>query len=182
MKKQLHIIRLLQQPHKTIILLFAAIILATTISVLALEIPWPKSTIYTKELRDIINTENIDDPLRGWSYYIINNENIVDPGEESQEIKGVINIGEIQEHSQAQLSIMALIKNIINYILGATWLIALIYLLVHGFIILTAAWDDTKYKKWLKWIKYAAIALVGIGLSFFMISLIFYIIRIITGR
>ncbi|MEI7557973.1 MAG: hypothetical protein WCJ45_03990 [bacterium] len=42
---------------------------------------------------------------------------------------------------------MDVIKNIVNYALGMVALVALIYLIYHGFLILTAAGDDTQYKK-----------------------------------
>jgi hypothetical protein len=61
--------------------------------------------------------------------------------------------------------------------LGFLGLIALIYLIYNGFLILTAAGDDTQYKKGLQSIKYAAIALGGIGASWLIISLIFRIIQ-----
>jgi len=41
-------------------------------------------------------------------------------------------------------------------------LVALIYLIYHGFLIVTASGDDTQYKQGLKGIKFAAIAIVGI--------------------
>lgn len=47
---------------------------------------------------------------------------------------------------------------------------ALVYLIYHGFIMLTASGDDTQYKKGLKGIKFAAIAIVGIGASRLIIS------------
>jgi len=45
---------------------------------------------------------------------------------------------------------------------------------------LTAAGEEDKYKKGLKGIKYAAIAMAGVGLSFFMISFIFRLINLLT--
>jgi hypothetical protein len=45
----------------------------------------------------------------------------------------------------------------------------------------TAAGDEERYNKWLNGIKYASIALAGIGLSWLIISLIFYIIDFIIS-
>jgi hypothetical protein len=58
-------------------------------------------------------------------------------------------------------------------------LVALIYLIYHGFLIVTAAGDDTQYKKGLKGIKFAAIAMVGVGASWLIVSGIFRLIALI---
>ena len=58
-------------------------------------------------------------------------------------------------------------------------LVALVYLIYHGFLILTAAGDETQYKKGLKGIKFAAIAMVGIGASWLIVSAIFWLIALI---
>jgi hypothetical protein len=55
-------------------------------------------------------------------------------------------------------------------------LVALVYLIYHGILVMTAAGDEAQYKKWLKGIQFAAIALIGVGLSWLIISFIFYII------
>lgn len=59
-------------------------------------------------------------------------------------------------------------------------MVALIYLMYHGVLILTAAGDEERFNTGLQGIKYAAIALAGIGLSWFIISLIFYLIDFIV--
>ena len=58
-------------------------------------------------------------------------------------------------------------------------LVALVYLIYHGFLIMTAAGDDTQYKKGLAGIKYAAIAIAGIGASWLVVSGIFWLIALI---
>ena len=60
-------------------------------------------------------------------------------------------------------------------------MVALVYLIYHGFIMLTAAGDDAQYKKGLKGIKFAAIAIVGIGLSRLIVSGIFRLIDLIIN-
>jgi len=74
---------------------------------------------------------------------------------------------------------MDVIKKIINYALWMLSLVALIYLIYHGFLILTAAGEEEQYKKGLKGIKYAAIAIVGIGASRLIVSFIFWLINLI---
>ncbi len=72
------------------------------------------------------------------------------------------------------------IKKVINWALGLLALIALILVLRGGFQMLFAAGDDGKFKKWRTILRQAAIALAFIGLSWLMVSLIFYVIGIIT--
>ncbi len=141
---------------------------------------WNTSTILNTDVNDAINTDNGDwttiwDPIREWAYQIVHSS------DEEHQIWWIINNDqEITEHSVALGATLDIIKNIINYALWLLSLVALIYLILHGFMIVTAGWDDEKYKKWLAWIKYAIIAIWGIWLSRFIISFIFWIIVEIT--
>jgi hypothetical protein len=85
----------------------------------------------------------------------------------------------ISSHENAQNQTLQVIKNLLNYALGMLWLVALIYLIYHGFLIVTAAGDDTQYKKWLSGVKYAAIAIVGIGVSWLVVSWIFWLLDLV---
>ncbi len=73
-----------------------------------------------------------------------------------------------------------IIKRTINWLLSMLWLIALVILLYWWFKMVTAAWDETKYKEWFKILKYAAGWLVFIALSFFMVSWIFWLISTVS--
>jgi len=144
---------------------------------------WNNSTILNTDINQAIDTSTSDwwttiwDPLREWAYHIVN----ADDWEIEHQIPNIINNNEaITDHNTALSNTLNIVTSIINYALGLISLVALIYLLVHGFIILTAAWDEAKYKKWLKWIKYATIALLGVWLSRLIISLIFRIIENIS--
>ena len=120
------------------------------------------------------NNNPITDPLRQWAYKIIDadySDTISD-----QELIWVINPWLINNHDTAMNSTMQIIKNLINYALGLLSLIALIYLIYHGFLMLTAAGDDTQYKTGFKWLKFAVIALVWVWLSRLVVSFIFWII------
>jgi hypothetical protein len=75
---------------------------------------------------------------------------------------------------------LQIIRNLVNYALGLVSLVALIYLIYHGILILTAMGDDKRYKEGLKGIQFAAIALIGIGLSWIVISTIFWMINKFT--
>lgn len=142
---------------------------------------WNTSTILNTNVNNVIDTDNwngtIWDPIREWAYQIINAED----GQTEHQIWWIIdNNNEITDHDTALKNTFGIITRIINYALGLISLVALIYLILHGFIILTAAWDETKYKQWLKGIKYAVIAIAGVWLSWFIISFIFWIIENIT--
>ena len=68
------------------------------------------------------------------------------------------------------------IKNAINWILGILATIALVVCLYGGFLMVTAAGDEKKYQKWLSVLKYAAIGLAIIGLSWLIVSVIFWFV------
>lgn len=118
-------------------------------------------------------SSSISNPLREWAYQVVHSD------DGNHTVWGIINNdAEISTHDTAMNRVLKIIKNIINRALWMLWLVALAYIILHGFIILTAAGDDSKYKKWMKWIKNAAIALAGIGLSWFIVS---FIMRIIVN-
>lgn len=71
------------------------------------------------------------------------------------------------------------IKSFINWMLGILALIALVILLWWGFQMVTAAGDDTKYKKGFKILQQAAIGLVFIGVSWLVVSLIFWLLGVV---
>lgn len=72
--------------------------------------------------------------------------------------------------------IMTVIKTFINWVLGLLSLIALVVLLYGGFNMVTAAGDETKYKKGFKILQQAAVGLAIIGLSWIIVSAIFRVI------
>ena len=72
------------------------------------------------------------------------------------------------------------VKNAINWVLGILALIALILLLWGGFQMVTAAGDDKKYEEGFKILKQAAFGLIMIGVAWFVVSIIFYVIGLVT--
>jgi len=112
--------------------------------------------------------ENSEDVLRRWTRDIMWWTNLRDPGN-------------IQTSEQAQTAMMMYIKNVINYFLALLGFIALVYLLYHWFLMVTAWGNEEKFKKWVQWLKTATIALFWIWLSWLVISLILYIISFITN-
>lgn len=77
-------------------------------------------------------------------------------------------------------SLITVVKNGINWVLGILALIALIILLWGGFQMVTAAGDEEKYKKGFTILKQAAIGLILIGIAWFVISIIFWLINLIA--
>ena len=71
------------------------------------------------------------------------------------------------------------IKSFINWMLGMLALIAMVMLLFWGFQMVTAAGDDAKYKKGFKILQQAAIGLVFIGVSWLMVSVIFWLLGVV---
>lgn len=74
-------------------------------------------------------------------------------------------------------SLISTIKTFVNRVLWILSLIALIITLRGWFQMLTAAGDETKYKKWFTVLKQAALWLVVVWLAWLFVSLIFYIIN-----
>lgn len=137
-------------------------------------VPDSQNYILNENDQQVLNTENINDPLRDGAY------NIISPVSWTGNLSGVVGVGDkISSHQNAQSKTMDVIKNIINYALWMLALVALVYLLYHGFLIVTASGDDTQYKKWLWWVKYAAIAIAWIGASRLIVSAIFWLLALI---
>lgn len=127
-------------------------------------------TIYTTEQEQAITADGISNPIRDGAFFVVNSG---DSG-----VWGIVSSNtEIQTHETAKLQTLNIVRNVINYALGLVSLIALVYLIYHGVLVLTAAGDETQYKKWLKGIQFAAIAIGGIGLSRIIVSAIFWIIN-----
>lgn len=74
----------------------------------------------------------------------------------------------------------SLISTVVNYALAIVWLVVLVYLLYHGFLALTAWSNSEQMNKWMQWIKYAFFALAGIGIAWFVISIILRFITLVT--
>lgn len=69
------------------------------------------------------------------------------------------------------------IKNFVNWILWMLSFIALVILLRWWFQMVTASWDENKYKKWFTILKQAALWLGVIWLSWLFVTLIMYLIN-----
>ena len=72
------------------------------------------------------------------------------------------------------------VKWAINWLLWILALIALVILLYGGFLMVTAAGNDDQYNKWFTILKHAAFGLVMIGIAWFIVSIIFWVINLVT--
>jgi uncharacterized membrane protein len=95
-------------------------------------------------------------------------------------LNGVYN-EEIEDTGTAWERTANYIKWVLNYILGIIGLVALIYLIFQWFRTLTAGTNEEEMNKAMKWIKYAIIAIVGVWLAWFILSLVFWLIQNITN-
>lgn len=134
---------------------------------------WSSSSITTSDATKVIIGVSEDNPIREWMQRPIEYE--------TGKIENVIDYdwNVFERHRDAIESTMKVIQSIVNYALGLLAIIALVYLIYHGFLVLTAGGDDAKVKKWQKWIKTAAIALIWIGLSWSIVSLILWFITLL---
>ena len=84
------------------------------------------------------------------------------------------------DNPQASDGLITVVKNGINRMIGILSLIALILLLWGGVQMVTSAGDQTKYEAWFKILKNAAFGLLMIWVAWFVVSLIFFVINLIT--
>ncbi len=143
----------------------------------ALEIPQTENYILNDNAQQVLNTQGVNDPIRDGAFRVVDSNGA---GAGSGELQGILGPnGQITDHTSAQNQTLQLVKNIINYVLGFLALVALIYLMYNGFLILTAGGDDTQYKKGIKSLQYAIIAIVWVGASWLIVSVIFWLLSII---
>jgi phosphatidylglycerophosphate synthase len=69
------------------------------------------------------------------------------------------------------------IKGGVNWVLGILALIALIILLYGWFLMVTSAGNEEQYKKWRTILQHAAIGLMLIGVAWFIISIVFWLVN-----
>lgn len=86
-----------------------------------------------------------------------------------------------KDASRWNASFIDIVKNFINRVLWILGLISLVILLYGWFNMVTAAGDEEKYNKWFKILKQAAMWLAFIGLAFFMVSIIFWLLGTVAG-
>jgi len=82
-------------------------------------------------------------------------------------------VAEANKGGSWSTSFLDFIQSAVNWILWILGLITIIILIWWGFQMVTAAWDDGKYKKWFTILKQAVIWLIMIWVSALIVNLIF---------
>lgn len=128
------------------------------------------STVYTRNEQDAVKTDDIcatdpaSNPLRCGMSNVWGS------------VQGLYYSGPIRSVYEAQNQTLAYVHNILNRALSLLGIIALCYLLYYGFEIVIGAGDEAKVKKAWAGLRTATIAIVGIGVSWLLVSFIIYMI------
>lgn len=99
-----------------------------------------------------------------------------------QEADNSENLSVVGAGSGQQDAFVNVIKSAINWILGILALIALIILLYWGFQMVTAAGNEDQYNKWFTILKQAAFGLIMVGIAWFIVSIIFWLVSLVTNQ
>jgi len=94
------------------------------------------------------------------------------PKQSTKEVN-VIGSGRGQEDA-----VVNVIKWWINWVLWVLALIALIYLMYGGFMMVTSGGNEDQYKKWFTILRHGAIGLMLIGIAWFIVSIVFWLINL----
>lgn len=84
--------------------------------------------------------------------------------------------------NQQQDAFVNVVKWWVNWVLGILALIALIIIMYGGFLMVTSAGNDDSYSKWFTILKYAAVWLILIGIAWFVVSIIFWLVAQTAGN
>jgi Type IV secretion system pilin len=83
----------------------------------------------------------------------------------------------IDTNTQQKDAFVNVVKWAVNWVLGILALIALLVIMYWWFQMVTSAWNEDSYNKWFTILKYAAIGLVLIGVAWFIVSIIFWLVN-----
>ena len=108
--------------------------------------------------------------------------NTVNPYQQPSNDGGVVGVAVPGEGQGREDAFVNVVRWFINWTLGILAFIALIILLYGGFQMVTAAWNEDKYKTWFTILRQAAIGLILIGVAWFVISLIFRLVFTVSDN
>lgn len=136
---------------------------------------WTTDEVVTNQEIDVVGTEVRDstDTLRDGTVLIA--EGIGDADDNDK-----IYFSEVTTTEQSRSKTADYVRALVNYALAIIGLVALLYIVYHGFLTLTAAGDEEKSAKWIEWMRYGTLALIGIAVAWFFLSLVFWLIQQIT--
>lgn len=118
----------------------------------------------TQDDQNVVVTNDIVDPLRDGAH---------NPG---SRVNWLYYQWGITTFFQAENQTLRFIQKIVNWALMFIGVVALVYLVYHGFLMVTAAGDEAQFKKWAKALRSAIIAIVWVGLSALIVNFIFYLV------
>jgi hypothetical protein len=129
-----------------------------------------ENKVITQKIEDVVGDEvrNSDSVLRDGSYML------------SEGVEGIYNDTKLEDTGTSWEKNANYIKGYINYFLSITGLIALLYLLYHGFMAVTAGTDEDQLKKGMEGVKYAGMAIIWIAVAWFVVSGVLWLTFIIT--
>lgn len=161
--------------YKNILIWLFAFVVVLFSSVYALEVidQWHLDTI-NKDIYKAVGSEDIDENqsvFRQWAHLPVDDQKVN---------KAIIAADweTILQYDEWAFKTFKYIKNIVNYSLWFLWILALIYLMYHWFIIVTTN-EENKHQDAMKSIKTASIAIAWIWISWFIVSFIYYVVRIV---
>ncbi len=131
-------------------------------------------TILTNDVEDVIEPE-----VGQGDWFNTGIDTIVGDCAAGEGLQGIY-CEPIEDNATAWERLTDLIKAVLNYFLWIIGLVAMVYLLYHAFLTLTAGDDEERASEWFKGMKYAFIAIIGIWLSWFFVSAIFFILSTVT--
>lgn len=105
---------------------------------------------------------------------------IIQSPDSASKIENLLETQQIENQSDATTKTINLIHRIINYALSFVSIIALVVLIYAGIQMTTAAGDDKKYQAGKTTLKKITIGIIGIGISWLIISFIFWFLSTIT--
>ena len=106
---------------------------------------------------------------------------IIHSAESDNKINNLLESNEkIETQGDATKKTINLVHRIINYALGLVSVVALIVLIYAGIQMTTAAGDDKKYQAGKSTLKSITIGIIGIGVSWLIVSFIFWLLNTMT--
>ena len=124
--------------------------------------------VYTKDITAVVQTSGLDNPLRDGF------------GTIATGIQWLVT-GDISSTVAIQKTTFGAVQSVINILLSFLSLVALIYLIYHGYIWLLGATSDDASKKSYAALQNAVWAIGWIGLSRLIVTTLFAIVAKITG-
>lgn len=144
----------------------------------ALKQIWPDSwigTIFTISDEAILNPpKDEENAMMKWTHTAVESEG-------NHKIWNISNTAEYYTtQEEAEEGTIKYVQRLINWALGMLAFVALIVVLYGWFQMVTASGDDAKFKSWKKALKKVSIGIIGIGISWLIISFFFWFVKLIA--